>query len=200
MVTIAREARRAPNLYRHLRTDALLTERELVGWDLAELDVDPDAWSYPDESVAYLRFVAEEMDHEINRRRRVRKSALAPAWRTPDVSDRKAEWDEIKRRVDLIDFVERYTPVKLRKAGREYVGCCPFPDHDDSSPSFSINPETQVFYCFGCQRGGDVFVFARLFLGLDSFTAAADVVGTFVGVIPGALYVKDKSGEMVRVK
>lgn len=200
MVTIAREARHAPNPYRHLRTDDLLRERELVSWDLAELDVDHGSWSYPDESIAYLTFVAGEMDREIGRRRKVRKSPLAPAWRAPDTIDRSAEWAEIKRRVDLIEFVQRYTPVKLRKAGREFVGCCPFPDHDDSSPSFSVNPEKQVFYCFGCGRSGDVFVFARQFLGLESFTAAADVVGTFVGLVPGALYTTNRAGETVRVK
>lgn len=200
MTTITNAPRHAPNPYRHLRTDDLLREREVVAWDLAQLETDPEAWDFPDESVAFLGYVRDCLDREVARRRKSRSSAHAPAWRTPEPVDRSAEWAEIKRRTDLVEFIERYTPIRLRKAGRELVGCCPFPDHDDGTPSFRVNPEKQVFCCFGCGRAGDVFVFARQWLGLDSFVATADVLATWSGFPPNALYVQNASGDLVRVK
>ena len=50
--------------------------------------------------------------------------------------------------------------VRLRKSGAQFVGRCPF--HEDRTPSFSVHPAKQLFYCHGCQAGGDVFEFIRL--------------------------------------
>ncbi len=55
----------------------------------------------------------------------------------------------------MIALVSQY--VKLRKAGRRYVGLCPF--HQEKTPSFSVDPEKQLFYCFGCGEGGNIFSF-----------------------------------------
>ena len=63
--------------------------------------------------------------------------------------------DEIKRAADVVELIGQY--VKLRKAGRNYVGLCPF--HAEKDPSFTVNPERQSFYCFGCKKGGDIFSF-----------------------------------------
>ncbi|MBW2544455.1 MAG: DNA primase [Deltaproteobacteria bacterium] len=62
---------------------------------------------------------------------------------------------EIKSRVSIVDLVSEY--ITLKKAGRNFVGLCPF--HKEKTPSFSVNPEKQIFYCFGCGEGGDVFAF-----------------------------------------
>src|SRR5205807_4691226 len=61
-------------------------------------------------------------------------------------------------RLNLLDVVQQH--VRLRKAGREWAGLCPF--HDEKTPSFSVNEQLQSWYCFGCQRGGDVFKFVEL--------------------------------------
>ena len=64
------------------------------------------------------------------------------------------EWVEMVRRAtDLPEVASRY--INLRKRGHKWVGLCPF--HDEKSPSFQIDPEKQLFYCFGCHTGGDVF-------------------------------------------
>ncbi len=62
---------------------------------------------------------------------------------------------EIKSRADIVAVISEYLPLK--RQGKEYVGLCPF--HAENSPSFSVSPEMGLFYCFGCQAGGDVFQF-----------------------------------------
>jgi len=63
--------------------------------------------------------------------------------------------DSIRSQADIVDVVSDY--VTLRKAGRNYKGLCPF--HDEKTPSFSVNPERQIYHCFGCGKGGNVFSF-----------------------------------------
>jgi DNA primase len=63
--------------------------------------------------------------------------------------------EEIRRRADIVALVGQF--VQLRKAGQNHIGLCPF--HTESAPSFTVNPAKQIFHCFGCKRGGDVFAF-----------------------------------------
>ncbi|HNY51413.1 MAG TPA: DNA primase [Smithella sp.] len=63
--------------------------------------------------------------------------------------------EEIKNRVDIVDLVSEY--VTLKKAGRNFTGLCPF--HQEKTPSFSVNREKQIFYCFGCGEGGNAITF-----------------------------------------
>ncbi len=63
--------------------------------------------------------------------------------------------EEIRRAADIVDLVGQF--VQLRKAGRNFVGLCPF--HAEKDPSFTVNPERQTFHCFGCKKGGDVSPF-----------------------------------------
>lgn len=63
--------------------------------------------------------------------------------------------EEIKRAADIVQLIGEF--VQLRKAGQNYVGLCPF--HSEKDPSFSVNSARQMFHCFGCKKGGDVFAF-----------------------------------------
>ena len=84
--------------------------------------------------------------------------------------------DEVKSRLDIVDVVSLYVPLK--RVGRNYQGLCPF--HIEKTPSFTVSPERQMFYCFGCGVGGDVIKFIQLIEGLDFLEAlerAADMAG-----------------------
>ena len=63
--------------------------------------------------------------------------------------------EEVRARSDIVDVVSQY--VKLTRRGSTYFGLCPF--HNEKTPSFSVTPSKQMFYCFGCGQGGDVFHF-----------------------------------------
>ncbi len=63
--------------------------------------------------------------------------------------------EEIKSRADIVEVVSDF--VTLRKAGRNFVGLCPF--HQEKTPSFTVNPEKQIFHCFGCGEGGNAVTF-----------------------------------------
>ncbi|MEG4092001.1 DNA primase [Microcoleus sp. Pol12B4] len=63
--------------------------------------------------------------------------------------------EEVKQRADIVDVISGR--VVLRKRGKEFVGLCPF--HDEKSPSFTVSPGKQMYYCFGCGAGGNAFKF-----------------------------------------
>ncbi|MCX5975911.1 MAG: DNA primase [Coprothermobacterota bacterium] len=62
---------------------------------------------------------------------------------------------KLKTQVDILELVSGYVP--LRRTGKNYVGLCPF--HQEKTPSFTVSPENNIFYCFGCQAGGDALTF-----------------------------------------
>lgn len=77
---------------------------------------------------------------------------------------------------DILEVVQQYT--NLRKAGKNYSGLCPF--HDERTPSFIVNADTQRFKCFGCGAGGDVLDFVQQVNGCD-FKSALSVLGIDTG-------------------
>ena len=72
--------------------------------------------------------------------------------------------DEIQSRSDIVEVISE-CGVVLRPAGRDYKGLCPF--HDEKTPSFTVSPQKQMFYCFGCQTGGNVISFVQKHEGKD---------------------------------
>jgi len=83
----------------------------------------------------------------------------------------RLDFAALKDRIDIVDYVSRYT--RLRPSSGRFVGRCPLPGHEDSSPSFWVYPGTRSFNCFGCNRGGDVINFAQAMDG----TSARDLAG-----------------------
>lgn len=63
--------------------------------------------------------------------------------------------DEIKKAHNIVDIIGEY--VQLKKQGKNYFGLCPF--HDEKTPSFSVTEDKQIFYCFGCKKGGNILTF-----------------------------------------
>ena len=71
--------------------------------------------------------------------------------------------DDIRERSNIVDIVGQY--VQLKKSGKNYFGLCPF--HNENSPSFSVAEDKQIYHCFGCGRGGNVFGFLQELEGLS---------------------------------
>jgi DNA primase len=83
----------------------------------------------------------------------------------------------VRDSVDIVDLVSGY--VSLRKTGKNHVGLCPF--HAEKTPSFNVNPDKQIFHCFGCGVGGDVFKFLELQEG-QSFPEAVKSLAGKAGI------------------
>ena len=71
--------------------------------------------------------------------------------------------DDVRQSSDIVDVISQY--VRLKRSGRNYFGLCPF--HNEKSPSFSVSPEKQIFHCFGCGVGGNVFTFLTKIEGIN---------------------------------
>lgn len=84
--------------------------------------------------------------------------------------------EEIRMRNDIVDVISGY--VKLQRKGSSYFGLCPF--HNEKSPSFSVSPSKQMYYCFGCGAGGNVFTFLMEYENysfMEALRALADRAG-----------------------
>ena len=88
--------------------------------------------------------------------------------------------DEVLERINILDIVSQY--VKLRKTGRNFVGLCPF--HKEKTPSFSVSPEKQIYYCFGCHEGGNAVNFLAKY-ERSTFQEALEILAAQAGVEMG---------------
>ena len=95
--------------------------------------------------------------------------------------------EEVRLKNDIVDVISGY--VKLQKKGSSYFGLCPF--HNEKSPSFSVSRQKQMYYCFGCGEGGNVFTFLMEYENY-SFTEAVKVLADRAGVeLPEVEYSKE---------
>ena len=71
--------------------------------------------------------------------------------------------EQVRAASDIVDVIGAYIPLK--RAGANFQSLCPF--HKEITPSFNVNPHRQIFHCFGCHKGGDVFTFVRDYENID---------------------------------
>lgn len=100
--------------------------------------------------------------------------------------------DDLKRQADIVRVIQDYVPLK--KKGANWMACCPF--HKEKTPSFSVSPGKEIFYCFGCHKGGTVFNFV-MEIERVAFPEAIKIVADKVGV-PLPTMVDDQRFEMRR--
>src|SRR5699024_6985050 len=95
--------------------------------------------------------------------------------------------EEIRTRNDIVDVISGY--VRLQKKGSSYFGLCPF--HNEKSPSFSVSRQKQMYYCFGCGAGGNVYTFLMEYENF-SFVEAVKFLADRAGIeLPEAEYSKE---------
>lgn len=88
--------------------------------------------------------------------------------------------EEVRRRTDIVSLIGEY--VTLRKAGRNFLGLCPF--HQEKTPSFTVSPDKQMFHCFGCSEGGNAISFLMKLNHLTFPEAVRQLAGKVGVVIP----------------
>lgn len=104
--------------------------------------------------------------------------------------------DEIKSRNDIVDVISQY--VTLKRKGRNFFGLCPF--HNEKSPSFSVSPDKQIFHCFGCGVGGNVFHFISKIENVN-FAESVQILAERAGVeLPSSLSAEDEKRAKLKEK
>ena len=104
--------------------------------------------------------------------------------------------EEVRQNCDIVDIVSQY--VQLKRSGRNYFGLCPF--HNEKSPSFSVSPDKQIFHCFGCGVGGNVFTFLMKIEGI-SFVEAVQTLAERANIqLPEIMNNQDSTKEELKAK
>ena len=100
--------------------------------------------------------------------------------------------DRVKQQADIVRVIGEY--VRLKKSGQNFTGLCPF--HGEKTPSFAVHPVKQIFHCFGCGKGGDVFSFV-MEMEKCPFPDAVKVVAEKDGPILGVHLVGPWASELL---
>ena len=106
------------------------------------------------------------------------------------------EWlQELKRKSDLVSIASNY--LRLEQKGRRFWACCPF--HNEKTPSFSINAEDGIYYCFGCKESGDVIKFVEKMENID-FYDAVKLLADKAGMQVPELETSEEAGKKQKLK
>ncbi len=104
--------------------------------------------------------------------------------------------DEVRQNNDIVDIISQY--VHLKRSGRNFFGLCPF--HNEKSPSFSVSPDKQIFHCFGCGVGGNVFTFLTKIEGINFIEAVQTLAERAKIQLPTLESNGDASKELLKAK
>ncbi|MCL2022327.1 MAG: DNA primase [Betaproteobacteria bacterium] len=96
---------------------------------------------------------------------------------------------DLLTRIDIVDLIDRY--VHLKKAGANYIACCPF--HSEKTPSFSVSPSKQFYYCFGCGAHGTAISFLMEYQGLGFVEAIRELASSIGVAVPDERHDGDSS-------
>ena len=104
--------------------------------------------------------------------------------------------DEVRQSNDIVNVISQY--VTLKRSGRNFFGLCPF--HNEKSPSFSVSPDKQIFHCFGCGVGGNVYTFITKIEGIN-FKEAIEVLAEKANIqLPKTENGEDNKREELKAK
>ena len=104
--------------------------------------------------------------------------------------------NEVRENSDIVEVISQY--VHLKRSGRNYFGLCPF--HNEKSPSFSVSPDKQIFHCFGCGVGGNVFTFISKIEGIGFKEAIENLADRAGIVLPKSTNNEDSKREELKSK
>ena len=104
--------------------------------------------------------------------------------------------NEVRENNDIVEVISQY--VHLKRSGRNYFGLCPF--HNEKSPSFSVSPDKQIFHCFGCGVGGNVFTFISKIEGIGFKEAIENLADRAGIVLPKSTNNEDSRKEELKSK
>lgn len=154
---------------RYLTVAQLEDSLEIKRW----LVIDPDA--VRDDHRYLFAWQIDAIVRELDRRKQLLKTRgadpLAPKWVGGQMVHSRERIDRIKARWPVDRFLRESLGCTLKPIGRNrFITNCPLPNHTDTNPSFKINTEKDLGYCFGCHRGGDVVEIARWYLNITSFS------------------------------
>ena len=105
---------------------------------------------------------------------------------------------EVQQATDIVELISEYIPLK--KTGANYKALCPF--HDEKTPSFTVSPDKQIYHCFGCHKGGNIFSFLMAFEKVE-FPEAVQMLAERSGIRlkfdePAGQYSRDKRAELLK--
>ncbi len=104
--------------------------------------------------------------------------------------------EDVRQSNDIVDIISQY--VRLKRSGRNYFGLCPF--HNEKSPSFSVSPDKQIFHCFGCGVGGNVFTFLTKIEGIGFIEALQELAQRANITLPSLDNGQDSAKEELKAK
>ncbi len=85
--------------------------------------------------------------------------------------------DKVRESIDIVEYIQKF--IQLKKRGKNFLGLCPF--HNEKTPSFNVSQDKQLYYCFGCGKGGSIFNFIEEYEKIP-FPEAVELIANRCGI------------------